>query len=118
MIENYIPSGYENRVSRLQLKIMSGLPDRLIRDQIAEAQERGVMIASVSGGYFQYRDERDDPYYRSYLKQERSRSQTLSKKNRALMRSWNALHPRKEGKNDWPGQMSLFGGRTDEVCVL
>ena len=108
MIEDYIPAGYENRITRADLRIRTGKRDRVIRDEISEAVERGVMIASLDGGYFRWRDSRDDPYFMAYMKAEDRRFKTQSHRNRLRRAAWAKTHPG-EAKKDkqFPGQMSF-----------
>lgn len=63
-IEEYIPKGYRNRVSRGYLVEILHMTDRSIRDEIKAARLRGVLIASCGGGYFRKKDESDEPYIR------------------------------------------------------
>lgn len=108
MIEDYIPLGYENRITRIGLKIATGKNDRAIRDEISEAAERGVMIASLDGGYFRWRDSRDDPYFMAYMKAEDRRFKTQSHKNKLRRMAWERVHPgTKKKKDEIPGQMSF-----------
>ena len=109
MIEDYIPAGYENRVSREDLKRRTGKNDRVIRDEISEAAERGIMIASLDGGYFRYRDSTDDPYFMAYMKMEDQRFKTQSHKNKLRRMAWERMHPgaTKARDKQIPGQMSF-----------
>lgn len=112
MIENYIPEGYDNRISRSALHEELNLPDRIIRKMIEEAQDRGSLIVSYNGGYFRRKDSTDDPYIVAYMGQENSRFKTMSHKNKRLREAWARIHPeQKKRKDDFPGQLS-FGGLT------
>ena len=102
MIEEYIPKGYKKRVSRGYLQEMSGMSDRDIRSEIADAQSRGIMIASVDGGYFQRKDEKDDPYIAEYYAKEKHRLNAQRRKLRALHKAWMGVD---EGQV--PGQMEM-----------
>jgi hypothetical protein len=101
-IENYIPLGYEQRVSRVELQLMTGYPDRKIRKAIEDARERGILIASENGGYFKYRDARDDSHIEAYIQREEQRFRTISHQNKAMRQAWAVLHP------EVPGQMSFL----------
>lgn len=103
-IENFIPAGYYNRISRQQLHDILHLPDRVIRDEIEDAQERGYLIVSRDGGYFQRKDERDDPHIIAYIRQENRRFKTMSHKNKILNNAWERIHP---NCRQIPGQMNL-----------
>lgn len=52
MIENYIPEGKENAITREELMRRTGYGDRMNRHFIAKARERGVPIVSAGRGYF------------------------------------------------------------------
>lgn len=99
LIEEFIPFGYKNRISRPMLQNIMHIPDRAIRKQIEEAAERGVLIASCNGGYFQRQSAEDDPYIEEYIAKERSRLRSQCRKMNALRHAW-------EGIND--NQESLF----------
>lgn len=92
-IENFIPAGYHNRVTRGYLHEILHMSDRLIREEIEDAQNRGILIVSRDGGYFQRRDDRDDPYILSYIRQENRRFKTMSHKNKMLNQAWERIHP-------------------------
>ena len=110
MIEEYIPEGYENRVSRSYLHEILHIPDRMVRKLIEDAANRGVLIVSADGGYFRRKDEKDDRYIRAYMISENNRFKTMSHKNKCLREMWQAIHP-EEGKkrsSQIPGQMRLM----------
>lgn len=108
MIEEYIPAGYENRVSRQYLHEILHLNDRVIRDMIADAWERGVPIYSDSGGYFRRGSENDDPHISAYSAREDKRFRTLSHKRKLMRIEWEREHPKEKKTREIPGQMSLF----------
>lgn len=58
-IERFIPEGRENAVTRQQLCIATGLPDRTVRECIEQARRRGVIIINKQDGAGYYRT--DDP---------------------------------------------------------
>ena len=106
MIEEFIPEGYENRVSREYLRTILHIPDRNIRQQIEQAAERGILILSCDGGYFRYQDERDNEYVYDYFRREEHRTKTQSKNVRRKKKLWcwmTGIDPKQI-----PGQMSLF----------
>ena len=105
-IEDYIPEGYDNRVSRDYLRQILHIPDRTVRDAIADAQDRGVLIVSFDGGYFRRKDESDDPYIRAYMNTENRRFKSMSHKNKRLREAWRAIHADDDGKQI-AGQMSF-----------
>lgn len=100
MIEEFIPAGYQNRVSRAYLHEILHITDREIRSQIADAGERGVLIASYGGGYFRRESAADDPYIEAYIALERKRFTTQSHKLKLLRKAM-------KGTDEIPGQMSF-----------
>ena len=108
MIEEFIPKGYKNRVSRGYLHEILHISDRDIRKQIEEAADRGILIASYDGGYFQYGGRRDDEYFADYFRREEHRTRTLSRNVRKKKKRFMAI----TGKDpkQIPGQMSFFKG--------
>ena len=104
MIEEYIPAGYPNRVSRAYLHEILHITDREIRSQIADAGERGVLIASADGGYFQRESAADDPYIEAYIALERKRFTTQSHKLKMLRHAMQEIDPEYD-RDQIPGQM-------------
>lgn len=75
-IEDYIPVGYYNRVTREQLQKRTGLSDRKIRELISESRE---LIINVDNGYF-VPDERcmyDRELVNLYYHREKKRAESL-----------------------------------------
>lgn len=107
MIEDFIPKGYNNRVSREYLHSILHIPDRDIRAQIEEALSRGILIVSYDGGYFRRKNQKDDPYIQSYLDAEEHRAKTQLHNNKMRRLVWEGIHPEKR-KGYIKGQMSLF----------
>ena len=99
-IEEFIPKGYRNRVSRGYLVEILHITDRDIREAISEARKRGVLIASCGGGYFQREDDRDDPYIAEYYAKECHRFTTIAKALKTFKRTW-------KGDDQIAGQMRL-----------
>lgn len=59
-IENYIPVGRENKISRQSLAICTGLPDRSVRRLISDARMLGVpIVGDPAGGYYMAETEGD-----------------------------------------------------------
>lgn len=106
MIEDLIPKGYRHRITREQLHQVTGLSDRKIRKEIEEAAAR-VLIVSCDGGYFQRKDEKDDPYIREYYAKEWARFKTQRKKLMQMEKALNIIHPKPDRKQV-PGQMNIF----------
>ena len=88
MIENYIPKGHRNAVSRSYLSSVTGLSDRLVKREIEESEE---LICNIGEGYFRYLDESDLPYIREYIRKEDARKRTLSGKIRKLTKKYGEL---------------------------
>lgn len=106
-IEDFIPMGYDNRVSRQYLHEILHMTDRDVRKEIVGARNRGFFIISADGGYFQYRDEKDDPHAQAYILKEERRAKTISHQNKQLRRAWRRIKPEAD-KKQVPGQMSMF----------
>lgn len=59
-IENYIPVGRDNKISRESLRACTGLPDRSVRRLISDARMRGVaIVGDPTGGYYLAETEAD-----------------------------------------------------------
>lgn len=59
-IENYIPVGRENKISRESLRACTGLPDRSVRRLISDAREHGIpIVGDPTGGYYMAETEED-----------------------------------------------------------
>ena len=59
-IENYIPQGRENKISRESLRACTGLPDRSVRRLISDARMRGLpIVGDPTGGYYMAESEDD-----------------------------------------------------------
>ena len=105
-IEKFIPVGYDRRVTRAFLQNITGLSDRMVRDEIAAAGERGVLIVSSDGGYFLPRKS-DGPIVEDYIRQEDHRSRTQAAKVRRLKRQARIMMGLPEDPRDIPGQMRM-----------
>ena len=58
-IADYIPYGRENAVTREQLMMLTGMPDRAVREAIAQAR-RDTVILNLQDGNGYYRPTEDD----------------------------------------------------------
>ncbi len=59
-IENYIPVGRENKISRQSLAMCTGLTDRVVREYISDARSRGkAIVGDPTGGYYMAETEAD-----------------------------------------------------------
>ena len=75
-IIDFIPFGKENAITREQLKVLTGLPDREIRDMIKkERRYRPIINMQDGDGYFQPTQEEKD-YVRKWIKQEMRRAKS------------------------------------------
>ena len=76
MITEYIPRGYENRVSRQYLNNVLHITDREIRNEIANSDE----IIIHDDGYFIPDGPQDLDHIENYMKREVSRYQSILKR--------------------------------------
>lgn len=59
-IEDYIPAGRDNKISRESLSTCTGLTDRVVRAYISEARARGcAIVGDPEGGYYMAENEDD-----------------------------------------------------------
>ena len=102
LIENYIPFGYANRISREKLVTDTRLSDRKIRKELEEALlQRDTLIINIDNGYFRSDGSlADRQKVKAYLFREQARTSSCSKRCKAIRR---CLAP----KADNNGQMSL-----------
>jgi len=75
-IIDFIPYGRENAISRKRLSELSGLPDRAMRQQIEKERQIYTILNLDGGGYFRPLPE-EKPLVERWLRQERSRSQSI-----------------------------------------
>lgn len=103
LIENYIPFGYKNRISREKLVSDTRMSDRKIRKEMEEALLiRGTLIINIDNGYFRPDGSPEDRQKaKAYLLREMVRTSSCNKRCKAIRR---CLTPKKE---DTTGQMSL-----------
>ena len=103
LIENYIPFGYANRISRQKLVADTNMSDRKIRQELEDALLiRGTLIINIDNGYFRPDDSlADRQKVKAYLFREQARTSSCSKRCKAIRR---CLTPQTE---DNTGQMSL-----------
>jgi len=84
-IEDYIPHGRENAVTRLQLRQATGLNDRWVRKHIQTARQRGVIIANEQNGAGYYQTD-DIEEIAAQFRQNRSRAMTILTQQKHLRR--------------------------------
>lgn len=83
-IVDYIPTGKNNAVTRTQLRIMTGMSDRKIRDAIADARRKVPIINDQSGRGYYIPTAEELPEARSFLEQEKSRAKSIFWSMKAL----------------------------------
>lgn len=103
LIENYIPFGYANRISRQKLVSDTNMSDRKIRQELEDALLlRGTLVINIDNGYFQPDGSLEDRQKaKAYLYREQMRTSSCSKRCRAIR---HCLTPKEEDT----GQMSLM----------
>lgn len=102
LIENYIPFGYANRISRQKLVSDTNMSDRKIRQELEDALLlRGTLVINIDNGYFQPDGSVEDRQKaKAYLYREQMRTSSCSKRCKAIRQ---CLTPKAEDT----GQMSL-----------
>lgn len=102
LIENYIPFGYANRISRQKLVSDTNMSDRKIRQELEDALLlRGTLVINIDNGYFQPDGSLGDRQkVKAYLYREQMRTSSCSKRCKAIRQ---CLTPKVEDT----GQMSL-----------
>lgn len=86
-IEEYIPFGKENAISRAELSMLTGINDRTIRFLIKESNDTavdkgyGIVSSSTANGYWKTR-ELDD--IDRYLRESDNRIKTENENNRGI----------------------------------
>lgn len=87
-ILEYIPQGHDNAISRTDLRLITHLTDREMREMIAIAPEP---VYNNGQGYFRYLDETDLPFMRKYLKAEIRRVAAISSRVEKARKEINAV---------------------------
>ena len=102
LIENYIPFGYANRISRQKLVSDTNMSDRKIRQELEDALLlRGTLVINIDNGYFQPDGSLEDRQRaKEYLFREQARTSSCNKRCKAIRK---CLTP----NEDDTGQMSL-----------
>ena len=86
-IAEYIPMGYENRVSRSELSRRTGRSDRMIRREIEIENWNGdEIIINMGDGYFIPDPEKDSALVKSYINREFARAMQIGRKLQAMQR--------------------------------
>lgn len=87
LIENFIPEGNENAISRIELRLLTDKNDRTVREMIAEAVNvRKIPIVNVGNGYFIVRsgNEEDRMCAREYIAMEMHRHREIVRRIHAI----------------------------------
>lgn len=102
LIENYIPFGYANRISRQKLVSDTNMSDRKIRQELEDALLlRGTLVINIDNGYFQPDGSLEDRQrVKEYLFRDKARTSSCNKRCKAIRK---CLTPKAENT----GQMSL-----------
>lgn len=77
-IEQYIPFGRENAITREGLRLATGKPDRKIREEIEQARREGHIIINDQSGIGYYRTDDLDEIGRQYRQNKRRALSILS----------------------------------------
>lgn len=87
-IIDFIPFGKENAITREQLRLITGVPDRKMRDLISEAREELPILNLQKGdGYYMPKADRPSEIaeVKKWLKQEGNREKSINKTQRGAM---------------------------------
>ena len=85
-IVKYIPRGKENAVTRMALRLVTGLSDRKVRQEIEEARAEGAIICNDQDGKGYYLPENNDEIYRMY-KQDRHRALSILRRQKTMRKT-------------------------------
>lgn len=86
LIENYIPRGYKNRISRETLEALTRQGDRTNRERMAEAlYERHILIVNIDNAYFRPDGSPEDTLKaEAYYRRECTRTGSCKKRCEAI----------------------------------
>lgn len=79
----FIPTGYKNGLTRMDLRIITGMRDRQVRRSIEWTSDNVEPIYSYDGKYFRVRDKKDLVYAEAYVRREKGKAKALAKRARA-----------------------------------
>ena len=82
-----LKKGSRNAVSRTELSIMTGMSDRMVRREIGEYRDKGIMILNNGEGYFLYSGKKDDSYKNAYFATEEARAKTIRNRLRKMRKN-------------------------------
>ena len=79
-IVDYIPYGRKNAITREQLMMLTGMPDRALRKEIERLRQEGICILNLQdgGGYYRPRPE-ERSLAEIYMRQQLSRAKSIYK---------------------------------------
>lgn len=77
-IEAFIPEGKENAITRERLCMVTGLPDRKVREEIEQARRRGAIIINAQDGAGYFRTEDISEIKRQYTANDRRAKSILA----------------------------------------
>ena len=86
LIENYIPFGYANRISRQKLVSDTNISDRKIRQELEDPLLlRATLVINIDNGYFQPDGSMEDlERAKEYLVREEARTSSWNKRCKAI----------------------------------
>ena len=82
-IEEYIPFGHENAISRKTLSMLLKMPDRQVRREIQRARDRGAIIINTQDGRGYYVTDNVDEIAKQY-RQNRRRALSVLRQQKYL----------------------------------
>lgn len=85
-IEQYIPFGRENAVTREMLRVLTGKSDRMIREEIEQARREGHIIINNQDGKGYFRTDDIDEIGRQYQQNKRRALSILSQQKYMRLR--------------------------------
>lgn len=104
-----IPTGKKNAISRNQLRALSGLSDRAMREQIAETRREIPIINDQTGIGYYIPAEEDIEEAKAFLRQEEARAKSIFWSIRGLRRWIKKVE--KQGRN----QCGIFTNHTRKI---
>lgn len=87
-IENFIPEGKENAITRPELARVLGMTDRAVRKEIELARDRGAMICNDGDGAGYY-TARDIGQIERQYRVDRARAMSVMKRLKTMRRMLN-----------------------------
>lgn len=94
-IMTFIAKGKENAISRQELCLLLGLPDRAVRKLIQDARDRGELILNEQDGAGYYTSDDEGELKRQY-RTNRNRALSILRQQRHIRRRLRALEQRNQ----------------------